>query len=308
MKALLFCVISATFCINTNAQDTRKTGAQKRTATTSNRNAAPVNSTMVNSKAASQSTKSEARQTITEQRLNTSSQGISFEKKNSEKETPFVSGIHAATDENPTMQSGSANNSNVTNPTGGNANTLNANNIGSNIHNGTNVAGGNDTTFNVNTTNQNGVNTNAGAVDRSGQSQFGQTNWGRNNRNTVGESQWTVPPPITASFNKQFPDVSGAQWTRNNGDTSIYAVRYKAGANWASSRYNAAGDRLDTRIDIPLVQAPRPVSVYLAKQADDFRITSISRLQIQGKPELYEIRTASGNTIYVNNDGMETRL
>jgi hypothetical protein len=65
---------------------------------------------------------------------------------------------------------------------------------------------------------------------------------------------------------------------------------------------------MDTRFEIPLVQAPRPVSVYLAKQPSNIRLTSISRLQIQGRPEVYEIKTANGKTIYINNDGIETEL
>ncbi len=171
--------------------------------------------------------------------------------------------------------------------------------------NKTTVRGGNDTTFNVNTTmSQGGVTTNSGAVDRSGQAQFGQSNWGTG-RSTVGESQWTVPPPITASFNKEFPASNSTTWTRNNTDTSIYSAKYRSGTQWVTTNYNAAGVRLNTRTEFPLIQPPVPVSAYMAKQPAGFRAATIYKLQVQGRPDVYEIETASGKKIYINNDGME---
>ena len=166
------------------------------------------------------------------------------------------------------------------------------------------IAGGNDTTFNANTISQNGVTTNSGAVDRSGQAQFGQTNWGPG-RSTVGESQWTVPPPITASFNQEFPASNSATWTRNNVDTTLYSAKYKAGAQWVTTNYNSSGKKLDMRTEYPLLQAPRPVSVYMAKQPAGFRATAIYKIQVQGRPDIYEVETTAGKKIYINNDGME---
>jgi hypothetical protein len=218
---------------------------------------------------------------------------------NSAEKSPFVSGVHAAPNASTTLSKGDNNTSN---------NNTGVGNTGNNNNRGGSIAGGNDTTFNANTINQGGVTTNSGAVDRSGQSQFGQTNWGRNNRNTVGESQWTVPPPITSSFNKQFPGANSVEWQRNNVDTTQFIARYNFGGTWVSTTYNNGGEKLSTRTEIPLVQAPRPVSVYLAKQPSTFRVTTISRLQLQGRPQVYEIKTSTGKTIYINDDGMETQL
>lgn len=175
---------------------------------------------------------------------------------------------------------------------------------------GTVIPGGNDTTFNSNTIAPNSaVGSTSGAVDRSGQSQFGQTNWGRNeHRNTVGESQWTIPPPITASFNREFPQQYQATWIRNQVDTNQYSVRYKQGANWVTSTYDASGTRINMRTDIPLLQPPAPVSAFIAKQPSTFQVVSISRITIQGRPEVYELRLANGQSTYVNNDGMEVRF
>jgi hypothetical protein len=175
---------------------------------------------------------------------------------------------------------------------------------------GTVIPGGNDTTFNSNTiAPTSGVGSTSGAVDRSGQSQFGQTNWGRNeHRNTVGESQWTIPPPITASFNREFPEQNQATWIRNQVDTNQYSVRYRQGANWVTSTYDASGTRINMRTDIPLVQAPAPVSGFIAKQPSTFQVASISRINLQGRPEVYELRLANGQSTYVNNDGMEVRF
>ena len=182
--------------------------------------------------------------------------------------------------------------------------TTNRNNR-TNTRNSTTIAGGNDTTFNVNTiSSAGGVNTSSGAVDRSGQAQFGQSNWGTG-RSTVGESQWTVPPPITASFNRDFPTSNSATWTRNSVDTTIYSAKYKSGAQWVTTNYNAQGQRIDMRTEFPLVQPPRAVTVYIAKQPANFQITTIYKLQVQGRPDMYEIETAGGKKIYINNDGME---
>ncbi len=299
MKTLLTTIIAILFCVQVNSQVSRRTTTRTKTSTSKAVRTSTSNQTISGKTSTDQSPQPNtpqpnATQTITERRLNgpsgTNTDGSPG--KTITKESPFVNGVHPAENANQsfdTVTSGS-------------------NNINSNTQSAVKVAGGNDTTFNVNTTSQNGVNTNSGAVDRSGQSQFGQTNWGRNTRNTVGESQWTIPPPITSSFNKEFPTANSATWSRNNVDTTIYSARYKSGENWVTSRYNAAGERMDTRFEIPLVQAPRPVSVYLAKQPSNIRLTSISRLQIQGRPEVYEIKTANGKTIYINNDGIETEL
>jgi len=168
----------------------------------------------------------------------------------------------------------------------------------------TSVRGGNDTTFNVHTISGPGITTNLGAVDRSGQAQFGQSNWG-NSRGTVGESQWTVPPPITPSFNKDFPAVSTDNWSRNNIDTSVYSPRSKSGARWVTTSYNNAGQRVNRRMEFPLLQAPRNVLIYAAKQPPNFQIARIYKLQIEGKADVYEVETTSGKKIYINNEGME---
>lgn len=204
--------------------------------------------------------------------------------------SPFAGGIHAAGNASKPFDI----------PAAGNNNRLNRR--GNNTISST-VPGGNDTTFNINTIAQSGVTTTSGAIDRSGQAQFGQTNWGRS-RSTVGESQWTVPPPITASFNKELPAQNSATWSRNNVDTTLYSAGYKLGAHWVTTNYNRAGQRLDTRTEYPLIQPPRAVTVFMAKQPPGFDIESIYKVQVRGKPDAYEIRTKSGKTIYLNTEGM----
>ena len=233
------------------------------------------------------------RQTITEKYLNgrprrDTSSGNTTGSSTGEK-TPFAGGVYSSDRAVSTFDSvGSQNNATLTNRNATNAT----------------IAGGNDTTFNVNSINQNGVTSSSGAVDKSGQSQFGQTNWG-NSRSTIGESQWTVPPPITASFSREFPAINNATWVRNNIDTSVYSAKYQSGAAWVTTNYSNAGQRLDTKTEIALLQPPRPVSVYLAKQPSNFQLTNISFVQMQGKPDVYALTTRTGKTIYLNSDGME---
>jgi hypothetical protein len=292
MKAILICVAVLTWTSSYSQQtSTSSKSKTKSTNTTSASKAVSKQTGQANSQTI-RSTQNVSTPTNLGQRpLNNANATSSNAAK-----SPFVGGIHAAPNaDKPLHNAGSNTATNATNPN-------------NNTNHGVSIAGGNDTTFNANTINQGGVTTNSGAVDRSGQSQFGQTNWGRNNRNTVGESQWTVPPPITSSFNKQFPGANSVEWQRNNVDTTQYVARYNFGGTWVSTTYNQGGEKLSTRTEIPLVQAPRPVSVYLAKQPSTFRIATISRLQLQGKPQVYEIKTSTGKTIYINDDGMETEL
>ncbi len=265
MKTILISVIAGFICLQVNSQVTRRT-ATKTSATKVTRKNTPNKTTpgkAAGQRSAQSNTPSvKTRQTITESRLN-GPDGVNASTrpaKTTTKESPSVNGVHPAENADRSLDTVAAN----------------SNSVNLNSQDNVTIASANDTTFNANTTSQNGVNTTSGAVDRSGQSQFGQTNWGRDTRNTVGESQWTIPPPVTSTFNKEFPSANSATWSRNNADTSIYSARYRSGANWVTSSYNSSGERLGTRFEIPLVQAPRAVSVYLAKQPSTIRIASIS--------------------------------
>lgn len=183
-------------------------------------------------------------------------------------------------------------------------NSLSTNNVNTANVTITPIAAPNDTIFNNNTVSDNSVNTNSGAVDRSGQAQFGQTNWG-NSRSTVGESQWTIPPPVTVSFNKEFPAATNTTWSRNNNDTAIYSARYKSGDMWITTNYSASGQRLDIRSEVPLASLPRAVSTYVSKLPTNLQVTTISKWQVLGKAVVYEIQTRAGKTFYVNNEGVE---
>lgn len=210
--------------------------------------------------------------------------------KNAGSKSAFAGGVHAAANAGEKFDTVSAK-----------VNDANTNNVTSSS--GTFA---NDTIFNTNTVINNGVTTNSGAVDRSGQAQFGQTNWG-NSRSTVGESQWTIPPPITASFSKEFPAAGNLTWTRNNTDTSIYSARYKSGETWITTNYNVSGQRLDMRTEMPLTLLPQPVSAYISKLPTDLQVSTISKWQVYGKPDVYEIQTRTGKTLYVNNDGTDSK-
>jgi len=286
MKTTLIIIFSALFVTGFSQTNKQNAGTINRTGTTQgNSNSGTIN----NNTLPAGTQKVKPRQTATERRLSgpqrNSAGADSSTGGNTGNTSPFAGGMHAADNAAKTFDTATNNTNNQAN---GNAT----------------IAGGNDTTFNVNTVNQGGVTTNSGAVDRSGQAQFGQTNWG-NSRSTVGESQWTIPPPITASFNKEFPAANTATWTRNNVDTSIYSARYQAGAAWVTANYNAAGQRLDMRTEVALLQPPRAVSIYLAKQPNNLQVAAVYKLQLQGKPDVYEIETASGKKFYINNDGME---
>jgi len=229
--------------------------------------------------------------TITEQYLKGTGgkyQNTDTAAKSKGNKSPFAGGIHAAADAGEKFDTVSS----ITN-----------NAAPENIA-GVPVAAPNDTVFNSNTINNNGITTNSGAVDRSGQAQFGQTNWG-NSRSTVGQSQWTIPPPVSASFSKEFPTAGDLFWTRNSTDTSLYSARYKSGDRWVTSNYNTSGQRLDMRTEVPLTLLPQRVNAYISKLPANLPVTTISKWQVLGKADVYEIQTKTGKTIYVTDEGTE---
>lgn len=285
MKTFLILVILSIY-INCFSQVIRSTNQLNKKKIRSSAPVLPVTT------GADSSNNYQPRETATDRYLNgptkktTGNSDTSATKKTSNS-SPFVGGIHAANNASKTFDTATTNRNKKVN---------------NQVVLGQVITEAKDTTFNVNTISQGGVTTNSGAVDKSGQSQFGQTNWG-DSRSTVGESQWTVPPPITASFNKEFPTSTNTTWTRSRLDTTLFSARYKSGAQWVTSNYNSLGQRIDMRTEYPLIYAPKAVSAYLSKQPVGFQAINIYKVQAQGKQDVYEIQTASGKRVYINEDG-----
>ncbi len=289
MKTIYIILITA-ICINGYSQTTRSAHNKiNRTRTLKNN----ANCKAVYNQSRDNNNVVQPRQTVTEKYLkgpsnkNANTDTLA-RRKSAGNTSPFVGGIHAAPDAGEKFDTVNQN--------------INVNNVNAPNTTVTPVAAPNDTIFNANTITSNGTTTNSGAIDRSGQSQFGQTNWG-NSRSTVGESQWTIPPPVTASFNKEFPAAVSTAWSRNNTDTSIYSARYKSGDLWITTNYSVTGKRLDTRTEVPLTLLPQPVSAYISKLPANLPVTTISKWEVLGKADVYEIKTKTGKTMYVNNDG-----
>lgn len=294
MKTLYIILITA-ICINGYSQTTKSVHNKiNKTRSLKNTNRIKIAHNQISDTAQA----ALPRETITEKYLkgpaDRNAKADSSAAKNAAAKSPFVGGIHAAPNAGEKFDTTNKNINNI-------QNVNNANNANAAV---TPVAAPNDTIFNANTITDNGVLTNSGAVDKSGHAQFGQSNWG-NSRSTVGESQWTVPPPITASFIKEFPTAGSTTWSRNYKDTSIYVARYKAGDMWITTNYNASGQRLDMRTEVPLISLPQAVSAYISKMPTNLQVTTVSRWQVLGKADVYEIQTRTGKTIYVNNEGAE---
>ncbi len=259
--------------------------------TTTNKSKSKKSKTTLSSQTTANNSLAKPRQTITEKYLNGNRAANEASKTAVKDSSPFVSGIHAAPNAKKVYDS---------------IPPANPNSIEHNTRATTSTAVIGDTIANANTVIESGIPTTSGAVDKSGQTQFGQSNWG-SSRGTVGESQWTVPPPVTSSFVKEYPTATNIAWIRSATDSSVYSARYKAGAEWIVSSYNATGNRLDRRTEISLQQLPQTVDTYMKGQPATFQATYINRLQIQGKPEVYEIRTKSGQVIYLDMEGREVR-
>ncbi len=230
------------------------------------------------------------RQTITEKRLN-GNPPFSATKIAAQDSSPFVSGIHAADNAAKKYDSVAL---------------VNPNNILNNSQPTVATGVGNDTISNPNTIVQNGIATTSGAVDKSGQAQFGQTNWG-SSRSTIGEGQWTVPPPVSSAFSKDLPTIKNVTWNRSNTDTAIYWARYQSGSDWIISSYNSTGNTLDRRTEISIQQLPSQLSGFIRSQPSPFQASSVYRLQIPGRQDLYEIRTPQNRIMYVNMNGEEVK-
>lgn len=289
MKTIYFLILFA-LCLPAFAQDIRPAKNKIIRTKTSKSN---INRKTTNDRINDTAQVAQPRESITERylkgpsRLKTSADTTSAKSTNTKSQ--FARGIHPAANAGERFDSATRN-INVNNETADNAIAR--------------PAAPNDTIFNANTITDNSVHTNSGAVDRSGRAQFGQSNWG-NSRSTVGESQWTVPPPVTASFTKEFPSVGNLIWTRNNSDTSIYSARYKSGDSWITTNYSVSGQRLDTRTEVPLTLLPQPVNTYISKLPNDLQVSKVSKWEVLGKPDVYEIQTRTGKTMYVSSEGAE---
>lgn len=286
---LIYLILIIAIGINSYGQTTRSVYNKTKRA-----KAAKVNTggNTLHNQTGDNSIKAQPRETVTEKYLKgpSNKNGVTDTTAGKTK-SPFVGGIHAAPDAGEKFDTANE--------------TLNVNNVNPANVTVAPVAAPNDTVFNANVTTDNSVNTNSGAVDRSGQAQFGQTNWG-NSRSTVGESQWTIPPPVTASFNKEFPTAADASWSRNSTDTSVYSARYKSGDLWITTNYTASGKRLGIRTEMPLMLLPQTVSAYISKlPTNQLPVLAITKWQMLGRAEVYEIKTKPGKIVYVNNEGAE---
>ena len=233
------------------------------------------------------------RQTMTEKYLKGNGADSSRGSNNIKEESPFASGMYAAPDAKKKFDSIPAPNpNNIENNTRA---TIAVNNVQQ------------DSVANSNTLIESGLPTNSGAVDKSGQAQFGQSNWGAS-RGTVGEGQWTVPPPAMASLTHDYPNASNVSWNRNSLDSSQYAARYRAGSDWVLAFYNANGNRIDRRIEMSVEQLPQPVRGYIKNQSSNFPSSTVSKLQIQDTQQVYEVKNKDGLTIYIDENGREIRF
>jgi hypothetical protein len=271
---VLFIISEPAFTQSTRSA---RTSGKAKSSTHSKRHPAPAQN-------AKSSTNVKPRQTITEKYL----KGPQTPGSRSSDTTPFVGGIHASPTAGEKFDS-----ARLDPDLNGNPREVSVKPI----------AAPNDTVFNENSGSPTGVLSNSGAEDRSGNAQFGQTNWG-NSRGTVGESQWTVPPPVTASFAKEFPTVNSVNWSRNE-DTSVYSVRYRTGESWVTSNYSSAGKKLDVRMEVPLFNVPTGVRNYISKLPNNLQVTTITRWQVVNRPDVYEINTRVGKVFHVNTDGQE---
>lgn len=129
--------------------------------------------------------------------------------------------------------------------------------------------------------------------------------WGRN---TLGESQWTPSPSISAGFSKDYPEVTDITWMRDARDTSNFSVRYRNGNWWSVSTYSGAGARLDTRTQLDFDDLPRPVSFFIERHFVNTHPQKVVRVERPYKIDFYELRFSAGRVVYIDGDGREIGL
>jgi hypothetical protein len=122
------------------------------------------------------------------------------------------------------------------------------------------------------------------------------------------------PAKVTASFNKNYPNVVNVRWTKCRGD---WTATFNNGIFRSTAVYHANGDRKDTRTPIKVEEAPKSIFDKILKQDPDTKIEEVVKIEqpktnTPGDNSFFRIlRSKMGTTtkqyVVVNSSGDEVK-
>lgn len=122
----------------------------------------------------------------------------------------------------------------------------------------------------------------------------------KNEKSDHAKNNIGVPNKVQTAFTKDYPNAYNVNWAKNRGD---WTATYSVNGFRTTATYHANGSRRDTRTYIPVAQAPQPVVIYRERVGPSIQIGKILKIDMPGRPEVYQLQTTTGRLVYVDSKG-----
>jgi hypothetical protein len=111
-----------------------------------------------------------------------------------------------------------------------------------------------------------------------------------------------APAPVIKSFTTDYPSITDATWTTSRGN---WTATYNVNGMQTVTTYHANGKRVDTRTTYQVSQAPQAVLTY-QQNNPGFTASRIIMISRPDMADIYELRSSTGQTIYIDANGTVT--
>jgi hypothetical protein len=111
-----------------------------------------------------------------------------------------------------------------------------------------------------------------------------------------------APAPVLKSFTTDYPNITDATWSNSKGN---WSATYNSNGMQTVTTYHANGTRMDTRTTYPVAQAPQAVLTY-QQNNPGFTASRIIMISRPDMNDIYELRSSTGQTIYIDTNGSVT--
>lgn len=85
-----------------------------------------------------------------------------------------------------------------------------------------------------------------------------------------------VPEAIVQSFTQQFPQITDADWTKEDNQ---YEVNFEMNNTEMSATYDEQGHQLETESEIAIAQLPQAVQSTIDQQFSDYQIKETAKIE-----------------------------
>ena len=107
-----------------------------------------------------------------------------------------------------------------------------------------------------------------------------------------------VPKAVVAAFTKEYPSISDIDWSK---DGSNYEAGYDSDYGDRSVTYNAAGNLIETEMDIEVSTLPAAVLEYVKKNYANSKVKEASKITDAKGNVTYEAEVKGRDLIFDSN-------